>query len=119
MLRDAEDAPAPSAQFSVHCPVALPIPSYLGFPELFVPLWGSVALWTSVPEAAINEDRQPLLAEGEVGFPGELQMPPPSRDPLLTEELHEHPLRPLIPSPLDPRHHLGSLLLGEDVWHVT
>jgi len=117
MLGDAEDTPAASAQLAVHFPVAFTVAGDLGLQELFVTPRGPVALGTAMPEAAIHEDGQPLLSEGEVGFPGEHQMPPPSRDAFLTEELHQHSLRPLIPSPLDPRHHLGSFRLGEDVGH--
>ncbi len=77
----------------------------------------TVAIRTPVPEAAIHEDRQPLLAEGEVGLSWKLQMTPPSGDSLLTEQLYQHPLRPFIALPADQGHHLGSLCLGEDVGH--
>lgn len=119
MLRDAEDAPAAPAKFSVHFLVAFPVAGNLGLPELPVSLRSTIALGTSMPEAAVHEDRHPLLAEAEVGFPWELQMPPPSRDAFLTEELHQHPFRPIVTLPSDQGHHLGSLLLGEDVRHYS
>ncbi len=118
MLRDAEDAPAAFSQLAVHFPVTFPVACDLGFPEFPIPLWRTVALGTSVPEAPVHEDRQPLPAEAEVGFPWELQMPPPSCDAFLTEELNQHPLRPFVTLPTDQGHHLGSLLLGEDVGHT-
>lgn len=69
MLRDAEDAPAAFTQLAVHFPVAFPVAGDLGFPEFPIPLRRPVAPRTAMPETAINEDCQPLLAEGEVGFP--------------------------------------------------
>ena len=102
MLSDAEDAPAASAQFSVHCPVTFPIALNLGLPKLPVPFRGAIALWTAVPEAPVDKDRQPLLPEREVGLSWKLQMPPPSCNAFLTEELNQHPLRPLVAFPPDP-----------------
>jgi len=119
MLRDAEDTPAASAQLAVHFPVAFPVAGYLGFPELPVSLRGSVALGTSVPEASVDKDRHPLLAEGEVWLTHKLQMPPPAGDAFLTEELNQHPLRPFVTLPTDQGHHLGPLLLGEYVRHYS
>lgn len=119
MLRDAEDAPAQLFQPKVNLAVTFAVARDLGFPKLFVSLRSPVTLGTTVPEASIHEDDQPLLSEGEVGFPGEHQMPPPSGYSLLLEELNQHPFRPFVTLPSDQGHHLGSLLLGEDVWHRT
>jgi hypothetical protein len=117
MLRDSEDAPAALAKLTVDLTIPFSVACDLGLPELFVTPRGPVALGASMPEAPVHEDHQPLLPEGEVRFSRELQMSPPSGDAFLTEELHQHPLRPPIPSPLDPRHQLGPLHLGEYIGH--
>ena len=117
MLRNAEDAPAQLFQPKVNLAVAFTVTGDLGLPKLPVPFRGAIAPRTAVPKASIHEYGQPLLAEGEVGLPWELQMTSPSRDAFLTEELNQHTFRPFIALALDPAHHLGSLLLGEDVGH--
>ena len=119
MLRDAEDAPAAFTQLAIHFPVAFAVADDLGFPEFAIPLRGPVALGTAMPETAIHKDRQPLLAEGEVWLTHKLQMPPPSGNPLFLEDLDQRPLCALVPLSLDQGHHLGSLLLGEDVRHYS
>jgi hypothetical protein len=117
MLRNAEDAPAASAKFPVHFPVAFTVTGDLGLPKLFVPLRCSVALGTAMPEAAINEDRQPLPAEREIGLSRKFKMASPPSDSLFAKKLHQHSFRPLVALSSDPRHHLRPFGLGKDVGH--
>ena len=97
--------------------VAFTVTGNLGLPELPIPLWGSIALGTAVPETPIHKDRQALFSESEVWLTQKLQMPAPSRDSVLLEDLDQRPLGALVPISLDQGHHLGPLLLGEDISH--
>lgn len=117
MLGDAEDTPTTLFQRPVDLAVTFAVPCDLGLPELAVSLGCPVALRAAVPKAPVDKERQLLLSEGEVGFARELQVSSPSGDAFLAEELYQHPFCPLVTLSSDPGHHLGSLLLGEDVRH--
>ena len=117
MLSDSQDTPTAFSELTVDLAVTLTVAGNLGLPEFAVSLRCPIALGTPVPEASIDKDRQPLLPEGEIRLSRKFQMASPSGDSLLAEELHQHPLRFLVPLPSNQGHHLGPLFLGKNVRH--
>ena len=118
MLRDPEDAPSSLFQLPIHLTVALTVASDFGFPKLPVSIRCPIALGAAVPETPVDKDCQPLLPEREIRLSRKFQMASPPDDSLIAKELHQHTFCPLVTLPPDPRHHFGSLGLGEDVGHI-
>ena len=72
-LPDDDDGPAFGFQLAPCVLVALPVPCYLGGPEVCVGLGNRVvfAVFVTVPEAAVDEDDGAVFGEDDVRFAGE------------------------------------------------
>src|SRR5690606_13552376 len=47
---------------------------------------GPIAVWTSVPEAPIHEERNPLTWPREIGSPGKVKVPAPAGKPFTAQD---------------------------------
>ena len=70
-----------------------------------------------MPEAAIDEYREMVCAENEIGLAGERGMAPPAGNAVEAEQFCQRPLGGQISASPDEGHHVGSLRLGEDICH--
>ena len=64
--------------------------------------------WTTVPEAAIDKNRNPFLWKGEVRSARQTKLPAPAFDARISEQARELFLRGLVAATANPRHDLRS-----------
>jgi hypothetical protein len=72
-----------------------------------------------MPKAAVDEKRQPLLAEYEIWSAENLLISPPSCDFALPQKAGKGKLSIPIPTSADARHDLGALRFGENIGHFN
>ena len=72
-----------------------------------------------MPEATVHEDRDPLLAEYEIGLPKDRGMPPPAGDAVLSKNRSKSQFGALVGLASDTGHDLRPLGLGEDIAHTV
>ncbi len=65
----------------------------------------------TMPKAAINEYSHALLLENKVGAAKQREVPPPTLDPVLTENLSEANFGFPVSLATNRRHHFGALAL--------
>jgi hypothetical protein len=70
-----------------------------------------------MPETPVHKHRDVLTAKHKVGFAKHWLIPSPASNPVASQEFRQRQLRPLVPPPANPRHHFGTLPLGENVNH--
>ena len=69
----------------------------------------------AVPEAAVDEHREPSGRKHKIRPARQRPLPPPARESVRTEQRRPSPFRRPVPAPTDPRHHFRALRLGPDV----
>lgn len=72
-----------------------------------------------MPEAAVHEYREALLAENEIGVARQRLLPPPARDAMRAENGGELQFRVFVAVRANRRHHLRPLFLAEYIRHVA
>lgn len=117
VLPNSDDAPASLTQRAVDTAVAGLVGGHLLLPEGAVVGRELGVLRTGVPEAAVHEEREPLLPEHKIGFSEHGLPTAPAGDAVPAEVLHQGEFGVLVAMPTDAGHDLGSFRLGEDVRH--
>jgi len=118
MFPNSDHHPAALAQRTIHAAIPRPVTFDLGFPKRGAGLGPGGVFGAPVPEAAINKHGKALLGENEVRLARQFGAPAPARDAVCPENLNQPQLGALVARTPDAGHHLGSLLLGEGVWHL-
>lgn len=78
------------AKLPADAAVAAPVGYNLHPPELAPRFRGPVTTRASMPEATVDEDREFLLGEREVGSARQREVPPPANDSVCAQQ-REHP----------------------------
>ena len=86
MLADADDFPSPAPKWAGDVAVAGHVGLAFAVPKCAVGFWAGVALGTSVPETAVDEDGDFVTGKGKVGLSGQRKMPSPIGDLVLPQQ---------------------------------
>jgi hypothetical protein len=100
-----------------HKTVARPIASEFLHPELAVVGWHVGVLRATVPETAIHEHRDALLAKSEVWSTDQRGVTAPASDAFGTEQPGKSDFSLLVPASPDAGHYFRPLCLRENVRH--
>mgnify|MGYP001227613457 CR=1 FL=1 len=114
MLPDPDDLPTVVVENPVGFLVTFHVPLDLGLPEVGVGPRSDVMLRTAVPEASVDEDRDPCCAEDEVRCPAEILYRSGIDSEAEAEPVHKRPdpqLRGCVASSV-PLHGLSCSLGG-------
>jgi len=117
VLPDTKRPPTSLPELPVDFAVPPHVPGDLRTPVCAVVFWHPEMPTTTVPEAAVHEDRQAFAAEDEIGFASQRLVPPPARDPVGAENRRELQFGGAIPGGPDRGHDLSALLLCEHIGH--
>ena len=84
-------------------------------PVAAIGFWQPTVSFASVPKTTVHKDHDALLAENEIGFAKNLQLPSPSVNAVCAEQLNHSQLSVPIASAADARHHGGAFIRVENV----
>jgi hypothetical protein len=114
---NAEDAPPKPAQFAVHAAVTVAVTGDLCIPKFTVGFRAAKAAGTTVPEAAVHKDSQPVPPKEKVRLAEDILVPPPTGNAVLAKQFYQCQLGVLIAMTTNPGHDIGTLGLCENITH--
>src|SRR5260370_549426 len=118
MFPDANHLPASTPQRTVRFVVCGCVASEFSLPIVCTGGRRPIAARAVMPEAAVHEDDDALLAEGEVRPARKRQVTTPTLDAVLAEQSHQSPFRGFVAEFADARHIVGALLPAVPVGHA-
>jgi hypothetical protein len=111
------DTPVEPAQFTGHLAITLPVAGDFGIPKYPVRFRAAITAGTTVPEAAIHKQRQPVPPKKKIGLAEDFLMPAPAGDVVLAQQFHQCKLGVFIAMPAYTGHDGGAFRLGKNVRH--
>ena len=117
MLPNTQNAPAELPQLARHPPVTHFVGRKLFQPERPVVYGHGRVLRAAMPEAAVHEDDNALLAEGEIRSAKKRRVSAPAGDARCVQQFCQREFSRLVAAPENSGHHLGAFGFGEDVRH--
>lgn len=98
VLPGSHHQPAGLTERYIVAPVTGNVGSKLGAPPIGVRLWSHCVLWASVPEAAVNEDRDLRPSQCDIGATRKVPQVDAVPEPSAVQLAAESQFRPGIPS---------------------
>ena len=118
VLPDPDGPPSRPAEPGWGGAIPLPVPGHLGTPVATVAGRRLEMSRATVPEAAVDEDGQPVQGEGEIReAAGDPRMPPPSEDAGSPQQAGEPDLRRPVAPGSDGSHDPGTDRRADGVGH--
>lgn len=112
MFPEANDPPTKKAELAGDASVARLVQIELLAPELSAFDGMTGMLWTTVPEATIDEDGKFVLWEYEIRPARQSDVATPAGDPVEAKGFYQRQLGALVPATADRRHECRSFRFG-------
>jgi len=107
---DAQDAPVSGAEEAVHFAVALAVAGDFVAPEFPVARGHPAMFRASVPEAAVDKNREPPRGKNKIGLARQFAAPPPAGDAVRAENGDEAQFGVLVAAGADAGHNLRTFI---------